>query len=328
MRYNIIVGARPNFIKLWAFMNEAKKHPEHDFRIIHTGQHYDYAMSEVFFEDMNIPKPDIFLRHDNLSSLVASLRPYLWSGKTIVFGDTRSGLAGALAAPRGQVIHIEAGLRSHDDRMPEETNRIVIDKLSDLLFTTEPVANENLRREGFDADGVKYVYVGNLMIETLSNFMPKIVTAEKGTHILATIHRVENHGNLKKILELFRELGNVMLILHPGTRVKIEEQGLSLDGITVVSPQGYIHFMRLVWSSCGVITDSGGLQEETSALRIPCATLRDNTERPSTLEGSNKLFSVDKFHVDEIRRHLSLSGFNYETDFPDHNVAERIFKHL
>lgn len=326
MKYNIIVGTRPNFVKLSAFMREAQNHPEHSFRIIHTGQHYDDSMSGIFFKELELPLPFVTLQGQSLEMMVHYLKTYLGDDPVIVFGDTRSALAGALACRgRNNLIHIEAGLRSFDNRMPEETNRIVIDRLSDELFTTEEAANVNLTREGLTEN---VHYVGNLMTETLTYFFPRISDVEKGEHIVVTIHRVENERNLQSIVNvLFRLSDRVILVLHPSTKKKIETQGIHLNGIDTREPMGYLDFMKLVYSSRGVITDSGGLQEETSFLGIPCATLRDNTERPSTLSCGNKLFSPSDPKISEILKHFE-KPVAYRSDFEDNNVAKRIFEHL
>lgn len=326
MAYNIIVGTRPNFVKLSALMREAKKHRDISFRVIHTGQHYDDSMSRIFFDELELPEPDVILPNAHLGEMVANLRTHIGFEPVIVFGDTRSALAGALATGN-RLIHIEAGLRSFDSRMPEETNRIVIDRLSDQLFTSEQSANDNLLNEGFDKKDI--FYVGNLMLETLEHFHPVISKEKKGGHIVATIHRFENEAHLKQILFLLAEMKDVILVAHPGTMAKIKDSGLSLYGIGALPPMGYVDFMKLVYSSRGVITDSGGLQEECAFLGVKCATLRDNTERPSTLEfGVNRLFPLKDLDAGKIRAHLESKGIGHKNDFPDNRVAERIFEHL
>jgi UDP-N-acetylglucosamine 2-epimerase (non-hydrolysing) len=322
MLYNIIVGARPNFVKLSSFMREAKKHPKHQVRIIHTGQHYDDAMSKVFFRELDIPEPDIILQNSTLGSMAADIKTHIGFEPVIVFGDTRSALAAAIGRNGNHLIHIEAGLRSFDSRMPEETNRIVIDRLSDILFTTEESAEYNLKNEGFPEEKIKPV--GNLMLETLEYFLP-VISEAKGNHIVATIHRFENQQYLKRILSILSKIPDVILVIHPGTLEKINAIGLSLSGITTIPSMGYIDFMKLVYSSRGVITDSGGLQEETSYLGIPCATIRDNTERPSTLEWSNKLFPLRNLNVASIHEHLNNTFSPQPKCGP---VAQRIFEYL
>lgn len=326
MIYNIIVGTRPNFVKLSAFMREAENHKEHTFKVIHTGQHYDDLMSKIFFEDLGLSKPDVFLENGSLEKMIFKIKKVIGNYPVIVFGDTRSALAGALASLGNKLIHIEAGLRSYDNRMPEEVNRITIDHLSHLLFTSESSANKNLLDEGFTLDRINYV--GNLMIETLENFMPVISKSGKGNHIIATVHRAENEIYLKRILEVLSQIPQLILVLHPGTLEKIKNYGINFDKISTIPSMGYIEFMKLVYSSIGVITDSGGIQEEADYLGIPCATIRDNTERPSTLLGSNKLFPINSLNSEDIISHLNKNNFNHVSDFPDNRVAKRIFKYL
>ncbi len=351
----VILGARPNFIKATPFFREAKKHPEFRFTLIHTGQHFDPNMSQVFFEELDLPKPDIYLdvkgqyHTEKIGKMFDSLKR-VFSGyefdACVVFGDVNSTLAGAIATTKNhcKLIHIEAGLRSHDRRMPEEINRCVVDHLSDLLFTTETAANENLRREGIREEKIKLV--GNIMIDSLDTFWEKIQNSnilevlhrKPKSYAVVTVHRQENidhPGDLKKILTLLSGVNqDVPLVfpLHPGTKKMIEAFGFLnlLDGIQVIEPLGYFEFMKLVAQSLGVITDSGGIQDETSHLGVPCATLRDNTERPVTLAlGSNKLFPIDTAEADEMKNHLQRSDFrSRHIPLWDGKVTERIFKEL
>jgi len=351
----VIVGARPNFIKAAPFFRESKKHPEFRFILVHTGQHFDKNMSEVFFQEMEIPKPDIFLdikgqlHTEKIGKMFHKLRKFLETRKfdgVIVFGDVNSTLAGGIAATRTnhKLIHIEAGLRSHDRRQPEEINRAVVDHLSDLLFTTEPSANENLIKEGIERNKIKYV--GNLMTEAIEIFWPKINSSqiledlkiENKKYVLATIHRQENTDNpynLENILLILNKINKsfpILFPLHPGTRRRINQYGLNnlIKKLKVIEPLGYFEFMKLMIESKGVITDSGGVQEETTHLGIPCCTLRENTERPITIElGSNKLFSIDLANVQSIIKHLEKRDFQSKPiPLWDDKVSERIFHHL
>jgi UDP-N-acetylglucosamine 2-epimerase (non-hydrolysing) len=351
----IILGARPNFIKAAPFLRQAKSHSEFNLTIIHTGQHFDKEMSEVFFEQMQIPKPDIALsaktgfHTEKIGKMFHELKE-VFAKKSfdaiIVFGDVNSTLAGAIAAAKNgaKLIHIEAGLRSHDRRMPEEINRVIVDHLSDMLFTTEPSAKENLLKEGVSED--KIHYVGNLMIESIEVFWDKIqvcdilqkLQLEPRNYVLATFHRQENtdsRDSIVKILELLRKVGEtlkVVLPLHPGTRKQITEYGMGedLNGMVVINPLGYFEFLKLMADSKGVITDSGGIQEETSHLGVPCCTLRDNTERPITIEkGSNKLFDLRTASAQEIKEHINRSDFKSKSiEFWDDKVSKRIFDYL
>lgn len=353
--FAVILGARPNFVKAAPFFLEAKHHPEFKFTLIHTGQHFDDNMSRIFFEEMQIPKPDIHLHIQGdfhtekigkmFSGLKAVVRQNNFEG-VIVFGDINSTLAGALAAVKNncKLIHIEAGLRSHDRRMPEEINRAIVDHLSDKLFTTEPAANINLEKEGIEPDKVHYV--GNIMIESIETFWEKIqlcdilqkLNLQPKNYILVTIHRVENTDDptaLAKILNIINKINQkipVVFPMHPGTKKQISNYKLDylIDNLNIIEPLGYFEFMKLISKSRGVLTDSGGIQEETTHLGVPCCTLRDNTERPITLEqGSNKLFSIDIDDIDEIIKHLNRDDFkSRHIALWDKEVSERIFKFL
>ncbi len=354
-RFAVIAGARPNFIKAAPFFKQAKKHPEFEFTLIHTGQHFDPNMSQVFFDELDLPKPDIYLdikgQHhtEKIGKMFDSLKR-VFSGyrfdACMVFGDVNSTLAGAIATIKNScpLIHVEAGLRSHDRRQPEEITRAVVDHLSDLLFTTEEAANENLIQEGIEPQKIKYV--GNIMIEGVETFWDKINSSDifkklplsrKG-YVLVTIHRQENTDNryyLKNILTMLNEVNKDMPLvfpLHPSTKSKIEEFKLSdlLENLTTIEPLGYFDFMKLLIESRGVITDSGGIQEETSHLGIPCITIRDNTERPITLEiGSNRLFGSELESIAEIKAHLERRDFrSRHIPLWDKNVSRRIFEDL
>lgn len=356
-RFAVVLGARPNFVKAAPFFKEAKHHPEYEFTLIHTGQHFDDSMSKIFFDEMSIPRPDIQLdihggfHTEKIGKMFSALRDIFQKKRfdgVIVFGDINSTLAGAIAAAKTtKLIHIESGLRSHDRRMPEEINRVIVDHLSDLLFTTEPTANKNLIQEGIAEDKIKYV--GNIMIESLevyhdlidrSHILSELDLAPRN-YVVTTVHRAENTDNpeiLEKILRLlakFSKDNTVLFPLHPGTRKKIEDYELEplLKGMRVIEPLGYFEFIKLVSESRGIITDSGGIQEETSHLGIPCATLRDNTERPITIElGSNKLFSIDSIDpsdIKEIEEHLRRIDFK-KRHIPmwDGGVSKRIFAYL
>ena len=355
VRIAVILGARPNFIKAAPFFREARKHPEFKFTLMHTGQHFDENMSKIFFEEMEIPKPDIYLdirgefHTEKIGKMFHSLKAVLENENfdaIIVFGDVNSSLAGGIAAVKNncKLIHIEAGLRSYDRRMPEEINRVILDHLSDLLFTTEPTANRNLIREGIDQNKIKYV--GIIMIESIETFWDKINASKvvsslglnKKQYVLTTIHRqenVDNVYNMKNILLMLNEINKsspVVFSLHPGTIKKITKYKLNglLKNLIIMEPMGYFKFMKLLFESKGVITDSGGVQEETSYLGVPCCTLRDNTERPVTTElGSNKLFSIGLSEVKALNKHLSRCDFKSKhIPLWDNKVSERIFSFL
>lgn len=351
----VVLGARPNFIKAAPFFIRAKEYPNFKFTLIHTGQHYNDNMSGTFFRKLDLPKPDIQFYFNNgprpkkisemlrkVSGAIKRIRP----DGVIVFGDVDSTLVGGLAATENKIplIHIEAGLRSYDPRMPEEFNRIIVDHLSEILFTSEPSANKNLIKEGILSSKIKYV--GNIMIESLEIFRPHIsrskiidklgLTPKK--YVVATIHRKENTdslNNLRLILSFLSKLNKrikVIFPIHPSTRNQICNLGLErlLAGMHTINPIEYFDFIRLVSESFGVITDSGGIQEEASHMAIPCCTLRDNTERPiTTTLGSNKLFDVSSLKISEITSHLLRSDFKKSTiPYWDSKVSRRIFSYL
>ena len=305
----VILGTRPNFVKAAPFFRQAKNYPEFKFTLIHTGQHFDDNMSKIFFEEMEIPKPDIQLdvkgdfHTEKIGKMFNALKHVLKSDNfesVVLFGDVNSTLAGAIAAVSNQykIIHVESGLRSHDRRMPEEINRAIVDHLSHILFTTEPSANENLLREGISKDKIRYV--GNIMIESLIMFRDKIDNSDvldrlklsAKSYALVTIHRQENTDStqsMKTILEILQRVNKripIVIPMHPGTQQKIIDYKLGnlLTGFNIIEPLGYFDFVKLMAESKGVITDSGGIQEETTHLGVPCCTLRYNTERPITIE--------------------------------------------
>lgn len=355
--YVVIVGARPNFVKAAAFFRGARKNTHIKITLVHTGQHFDENMSKIFFDDMGIPKPDINLdikgdfHTEKIGRMFSGLKRILTNKEidgVIVFGDINSTLAASIAASKNnhKLIHIESGLRSHDRRMPEEINRVIVDHLSDVLFTSEPVAIENLIKE--EINDKKIVHVGNIMIESLISYNKNINKSEilkklnlkKKDYIVATIHRQENTDDkkiLKKLFELLNLISDkniVILPLHPGTKNKLKYFNLFklTKKLVVVEPLGYFDFLKLIKESLGVITDSGGIQEETTYLGIGCATLRDNTERPITItHGTNKLFpiaDIDKNTHINIVNHLKRKRKKKKILFWDDKVSDRIFKYL
>ena len=310
-----VVGARPNFMKLSPVVRELRRRDRHVV-LVHTGQHYDSAMSAVFFEELGLPPPDVNLEvgsgshaEQTARGLVAfervceEVRPSI----VVVGGDVNSTLACALAAAKLQipVAHVEAGLRSFDRSMPEELNRVLTDHLADLLFTTEPSANENLAAEGI-ADA-KVRYVGNCMIDSLRAHLERAVAREPWQRFglepagygLVTLHRPSNVDDERRFSEIATVLGRIarrlplLFPVHPRTIQRAAASGIVLDGVSVVEPLGYLDFLGLMARARLVLTDSGGIQEETTALGVPCLTLRDNTERPVTIhEGTNRLVGV------------------------------------
>jgi UDP-N-acetylglucosamine 2-epimerase (non-hydrolysing) len=333
-----VVGARPNFVKaapVWRALAALGVTQ----RLIHTGQHYDPELSAVFFRDLGLVAPDVQL--DGLSTadlegVLARLAPEL----VIVYGDVDSTLAAALAArTAGLVIaHVEAGLRSFDVSMPEEVNRIEVDKRSDLLFATSPEALDNLAAEGIDLASVHLV--GNPMIDTLLASLERLdVDAARttfgvsGRFAVATVHRQSNVDAAADAARVVAALATVaarlpvLLPLHPRGRATLEAAGLGgVAALTVLPPLGYLEFLSLVRGAALVVTDSGGVQEETTMLDVPCLTLRANTERPITIShGTNRLVSADDLGaaVDEIL----LGEVRFPTERPplwDGHAGERI----
>jgi len=317
-----IVGARPNFMKVAPIYAEMRRRSS-DFEplIVHTGQHYDAAMSDAFFTDLGLPKPDVYLGVGSGSHAVQTAKvmiefePVVLREKpdwVLVVGDVNSTIACSLVCAKLgiKVAHVEAGLRSRDRTMPEEINRILTDSISDLLLTTSQDADENLRQEGIPAEKIRFV--GNVMIDSL---LRNLKIAESSTikedlglsgqdYAVLTLHRPSNvderevFGGLLGALLRISEKLPIVFPAHPRTRAKIEEFGfgeqVENSNIKLVEPLGYLDFMRLYSGARLVLTDSGGLQEETTALGIPCLTLRENTERPITIEmGTNVLVGTD-----------------------------------
>ncbi len=354
-----VVGARPNFMKIAPLiraMNARKDRIEH--LLVHTGQHYDKSMSDDFFTQLGIPQPDVNLGIGSAShaqqtakiltafeSVLVEHNPDM----VVVVGDVNSTMACALVAAKSgvKVAHVEAGLRSFDRTMPEEINRILTDALSDLLFTTEEAGNENLRREGIPQE--KIFFVGNVMIDTLVHCLaamppgPPHPGLEKKEYAVITLHRpsnVDHPETLKGMLRAFQDISkNLKLVipLHPRTRANIERFGLSdalrtlEENAVVTGPVGYVDMLRLVKDSRMVITDSGGIQEETTYLGVPCITLRANTERPSTVTlGTNTLVGSDTGKLLRAVERVMLNSHVRGTIPPlwDGHASERIVEHL
>lgn len=311
-----IVGARPNFMKA-APVVEAARGRGLPTRLVHTGQHYDQAMSHVFFEQLGMPAPDLNLgvgsgsHAQQTADLMVALEKTLLASEpscVVVYGDINSTLAATLVASKLHipVAHVEAGLRSFDRSMPEEVNRIVTDSLSDLLFVTSPEGLVNLGKEGVSASKVHFV--GNPMIDTLKKFVdvldPLQIRSElslPSEYGVVTVHRpsnVDDPAAAERIVEILRQVSTrieLVVPLHPRGRATLSRAGMmEIPGVSVIDPLGYLEFMALVSQASVVLTDSGGLQEETTVLGIPCITLRDNTERPITIShGTNVLVGND-----------------------------------
>ncbi len=320
-----VVGARPNFMKVAPLHRVFSRMKNVRHVIVHTGQHYDANMSKIFFDDLELPKPDVYLgvgsgsHAEQTAKIMVEFEKVLMKETpdiVIVVGDVNSTVACSLTASKLliPVAHVEAGLRSFDRTMPEEINRMVTDVLSDYLFVTEASGVENLRNEGISDK--KVFLVGDVMIDSLILYRAKarrskiksVFGVSGKDYTLVTLHRpsnVDEVKHLKTILEIFRDIernGRIIFPIHPRTRRRIEEFGLSsqfakVKNLSLADPLGYLDFLNLMMDARLVLTDSGGIQEETTFLRVPCITVRENTERPITLEiGTNVLtgLSVEK----------------------------------
>ena len=341
-----VVGARPNFMKAAPVVRALQQHRTVTQTLVHTGQHYDANMSDVFFQQLKIPAPDVNLavgsgsHAKQTAEIMSRFEPVVLQSKpdlVLVYGDVNSTAAAALVCAKLliKVGHVEAGLRSFDRTMPEEINRLVTDQLSDLLFTPSQDGNQNLAREGIAADKVHLV--GNVMIDTLVELLPAAIRAGKdgftGRYALVTLHRpsnVDEPRTLKRILESLLAVNEELAIIfpvHPRTRQRIAEFGLKVDQLRLLDPLPYIDFLAYQRLATVVITDSGGIQEETTYLQVPCLTLRENTERPITMtEGTNVLIGHD---MKKLRNELEkiLSGKAKKGSVPplwDGHAGERI----
>ncbi len=327
----LVAGARPNFMKIAPIYHELKKHKQFYLLIIHTGQHYDKDMSDIFFRDLKLPKPDIYLGVGSASHAIQTARimekfdPVCLKEKpdlVIVVGDVNSTIACAMTAVKLgiKVAHVEAGLRSFDRSMPEEINRLLTDQISDYLFTTCKDADKNLMREGIAKQ--KIFFVGNVMIDSSEKVIARIKRNKnakiKQPYVLVTLHRPSNVDDKKTLLGIMSALRQISKIIpvifpvHPRTlkMLKVEglEHAINDPRILFSKPLGYLIFTSLMSNAALVLTDSGGIQEETTILGVPCLTLRHNTERPITItQGTNKLVGTDpKKIVKEASKSLTL----------------------
>ena len=320
-RIDLIAGARPNFMKIAPIIDALKLAEQRGgplrYRLIHTGQHYDRAMSGSFFEELGIPDPDINLeigsgtQAEQTAGIMIAYEKVLLKGKSdlcLVVGDVTSTMACSIAARKlgVPVAHVEGGIRSGDWTMPEEINRVVTDSITNWFFTTSETANENLRRAGITDDRI--FFVGNTMIDTLLKQIPRLrppacwtsLKLEPGKYFVITLHRPANVDGEQQLLRLLHAIAEgtrglpVVFPVHPRTAKNLRELDSKIPQLNYVDPLGYLEFNYLVKHAKGVITDSGGITEETTVLGIPCLTLRDNTERPETTSiGTNELVGTD-----------------------------------
>jgi UDP-N-acetylglucosamine 2-epimerase (non-hydrolysing) len=320
LRITLIAGARPNFIKIAPIIHALNKNSERsvfDYRLVHTGQHFDEKMSHTFFKQLNIPEPDVNLncgggsQAEQTAAIMITFEKELIANPTdlvLVVGDVTSTMACSIVAKKMnvKVAHVEAGIRSYDMRMPEEINRLVTDAITDYFFTTTVWSSENLKKAGVAED--KIFFVGNVMIDTLlsnrhkfvaPNFWNELNLAAKKYFVL-TLHRPANVDQVENLLVLLNEITDhsnglpVLFPIHPRTAKVLQESGFTNPNLHIIEPLGYLEFNYLVENALCVITDSGGITEETTVMGIPCMTLRDNTERPETIEiGTNELIGTN-----------------------------------
>lgn len=317
----LIAGARPNFMKIAPIVRALQAHGGLDYKIIHTGQHYDREMNDVFFEELGIPQPDVFMgagsgsHAQQTAKIMTAFEELCQANKpdaVLVVGDVNSTLACSIVAKKLNipVAHVEAGLRSGDMTMPEEINRLVTDSISDWFFVTEPSGAEHLRREGKPESAIHYVghvmvdnvlYQADKLAQTNAEFETSGFKQRNPRYGVITLHRPSNVDSAEMMMRIggaLREIAADLPLLfpvHPRTRGNLEKFGIDLGPhITLVGPQAYMAFLNVWKDAAVVLTDSGGLQEETTALGVPCITIRENTERPITVEeGTNMLVGTD-----------------------------------
>lgn len=350
-----VVGARPNFMKIAPIMAAYQKHPELEPLLIHTGQHYDERMSKLFFEQLGIPKPDVNLEVGSGShavqtaDIMKAFEAVVLEQKpdvVLVVGDVNSTIAcGLVAVKLGiKLVHVEAGLRSFDRGMPEEINRVLTDSISDLLFCTEQSGVDNLRKEGIAEE--KIVLVGNVMIDTLERNRARAAEStvlerfelHPKEYAALTLHRPSNVDDavvFSRILDALEEIQAALPVLfpiHPRTRKNIDRMGFTkrveeMTGLHLIEPLGYLDFLKLMVEAKLVLTDSGGIQEETTILKVPCLTLRENTERPITCTlGSNQIVGTESAAILKAFGRVMQGEFT-KTEVPplwDGGAAERI----
>lgn len=351
----LIVGARPNFMKAAPLMRELHRFPDRfETLLIHTGQHYDHKLSQLFFEELGMARPDIYLgvgsgsHAEQTAKIMVELeRVFIEQkpGMVVVFGDVNSTMAASLVAAKLQIkiAHVEAGLRSFDSAMPEEINRIVTDRLSDYMFVTEPSGLKHLQQEGVDKS--KVFFTGNIMIDSLAN---SLAASKKSTilsdlklepkkYAVMTLHRPSNVDNpeiLMSIIKAVISVGDTVPVVfpcHPRTQKELAKHNLAITPtsgpLRLIEPLGYLDFLRLQSECYFVLTDSGGVQEETTYLQIPCVTMRENTERPVTVDvGSNILVGPHPDKVLDAVRDI-IAGKHKKGRIPelwDGHTAERI----
>jgi UDP-N-acetylglucosamine 2-epimerase (non-hydrolysing) len=358
MKITLIAGARPNFMKIAPIIHAIKKAQQNtkeiEYRSVHTGQHYDQKMSDTFFKELNIPKPDVNLgcgggtQAEQTAAIMVAFEKELMANPTdlvMVVGDVTSTMACSIVAKKlnTKVAHVEAGIRSWDLTMPEEINRMVTDALADYFFTTTELANQNLRNTGAREEQI--FFVGNVMIDTLlanrhrfqKPYFFDELYLQYGNYIVLTMHRPANVDKAEKLKalmdEIVRNVNNFPIIfsIHPRTAKIFCDLGIKAPNLKIVDPLGYLEFNYLVENSKCVITDSGGITEETTVMGIPCITLRDNTERPETVDiGTNELIGTDPSAIKPALDKL-FAGEWKKGEIPelwDGKAAERVIEQI
>jgi UDP-N-acetylglucosamine 2-epimerase (non-hydrolysing) len=357
-RIDLIAGARPNFMKIAPIIDALKAAEKRGgslrYRLIHTGQHYDRAMSGSFFEELGIPDPDINLevgsgtQAEQTAAIMVAYEKVLLKEKSdlcLVVGDVTSTMACSIAARKlgVPVAHVEGGIRSGDWTMPEEINRVVTDSITNWFFTTSETANDNLRRAGVTDDRI--CFVGNTMIDTLLKQLPRLrqpacwesLALEAGKYFVVTLHRPANVDGEHQLLQLLHAIAEgtsglpVVFPVHPRTAKSLRDLDSKTPQLNYIDPLSYLEFNYLVKHAKGVITDSGGITEETTVLGVPCLTLRDNTERPETITiGTNELIGTDPRKLPPALARLMAGQWKKGAIPPkwDGKTAERIVEHL
>lgn len=358
MIVTLVAGARPNFMKVAPIIHAIQKAKAEgnviDFRLVHTGQHYDKRMSGDFFEQLEIPEPHANLESgggtqaEQTANIMVRFEKELMENPTdlvLVVGDVTSTMACTITAQKlhTKVAHVEGGIRSNDWSMPEEINRLVTDAISNYFFTTSEIANQNLRASGVKEEQI--FFVGNTMIDTLLKNRPRFIKPaiweelglKEKEYIVMTLHRpanVDEEHKLKELLDEIIEYSDPLPLIfpiHPRTAKILENLGVSHPRLQIIEPQGYLEFNYLVERAKAVVTDSGGITEETTVMGVPCITLRDNTERPETITvGTNELIGTDPKAVQPALEKLFLGGWK-KGSIPekwDGKTAERIVKYL
>lgn len=358
MKVTLIAGARPNFMKIAPIIHAFEKAQGQGasiaYRLVHTGQHYDPNMSKIFFKELNIPEPDVNLgvgsgtQAEQTAAIMIAFEKELMGNRpdlVMVVGDVTSTLACSIVAKKFnvRVAHVEAGIRSFDQTMPEEINRMVTDSITDYFFTTSEFANHNLRKAGIPEERI--FFVGNVMIDTLLSNRHRFKKPEifntlrlkEKQYIVLTMHRPANVDEVEKLSFFIQNItGNVrglpvVFPIHPRTEVVLKNTGIKATNLMIIQPLGYLEFNYLVAYSKAVITDSGGITEETTVMGVPCMTLRDNTERPETVSiGTNELIGTNPINIKFALSKLFTNNWKKGSipELWDGYAAVRIVEHL